>query len=107
MSDDQPCGLTILGRCGGGLRLVSDRVRSFEWESYPRREPRPARDRLRGLAPWRPELIGASALNGDGFAAMLERAIARSGQPQLLNEHAAPSKKLLSEDQKADLISFS
>jgi hypothetical protein len=30
-------GLMILGRCGGGLRLVSYRVRSFEWESYPRR----------------------------------------------------------------------
>jgi hypothetical protein len=39
MSDEpRPTGLTILGR--GGLRLVSDRVRSFEWESYPRREPK-------------------------------------------------------------------
>jgi hypothetical protein len=44
MSDDRP-GLTIISRCGGGLRLVSDRVRSFEWESYPRREPRRARER--------------------------------------------------------------
>ena len=53
MKDDRP-GLTIIARCSGGLRLVSDRVRSFEWESYPRREPRPPRERLRGLAPWRP-----------------------------------------------------
>jgi hypothetical protein len=49
-------GLTILGRCEGGLRLVSDRVRSFEWESLPRREPRRARERLRGLAQWRLKL---------------------------------------------------
>jgi hypothetical protein len=62
MSDDRP-GLTHLGRCGGGLRLVSDRVRSFEWESYPRREPKPARERLPGLAPWLPKLIKTKPSN--------------------------------------------
>ena len=50
MSSEQPPGLTILGRCGLGLRLVVENVRSFEWESLPRREPRRARERLRGLA---------------------------------------------------------
>jgi hypothetical protein len=35
---------------GARLRLVSDRVRSFEWESFDRRTPR-ARDRLGPLAP--------------------------------------------------------
>ena len=42
-------GLTVLGRCGlrqPSLRLVSDRVASWEWISLPRREPRPARERL-------------------------------------------------------------
>ncbi len=40
-------GLTIISRCGQPpIRLVSDRVRSFEWESYARREPKPARERL-------------------------------------------------------------
>jgi hypothetical protein len=43
---DQPPGLTWLGRCGGGLQLVSDRVASWEWISLPRREPKPARERL-------------------------------------------------------------
>jgi hypothetical protein len=56
-------GLTILGRCGGGLRLVSDRVRSFEWESYPRKEPKPARERLLRLAPYPPKLIGTEPSN--------------------------------------------
>ena len=48
MADEPPVGLTVLGRCGlreAGLRLVSDQVKSWEWESSPRR----ARDRLRGL----------------------------------------------------------
>ena len=53
MSSEQPPGLTILGRCGLGLQLVSDRVASWEWESFPRLTPRP-RYRQRGLAPWRP-----------------------------------------------------
>ncbi len=48
-------GLTILGRCGGlELRLVSDRVASWEWESYPRREPKPARERLGPLKSRKP-----------------------------------------------------
>ena len=34
--------------------LVSDRVRSWEWESLPRREPT-ARNRLGPLAPWKPK----------------------------------------------------
>jgi hypothetical protein len=55
MSADQPPGLTLLGQCGLGpsLRLVSDRVASWEWESCPRLAQRP-RYRQRGLAPWRP-----------------------------------------------------
>ena len=58
MNDDpKPTGLTILGRCTAGLCLVSDRVASWEWQSLPRREPRRARERQRGLAPWRPKLI--------------------------------------------------
>jgi hypothetical protein len=28
------------------LRLVADNPRSYEWESYPRREPKPPRERL-------------------------------------------------------------
>ena len=55
MSSEQPPGLTILGRCGGGLRLVMEKTRSFEWISLPRREPKRARERLRGLEPWRPK----------------------------------------------------
>ena len=38
---------------GARLRLVSDRVRSFEWESLPRRQ-RSARDRLGPLRPCKP-----------------------------------------------------
>jgi hypothetical protein len=45
MSEDPP-ERTIIGGCSAGPRLVSDRVRSSEWESFPRREPRPARERL-------------------------------------------------------------
>jgi hypothetical protein len=50
-----PAGLTILGRCGFtlSLRLVSDRVASWEWESFPRRAESP-RYRQRGLPPWPP-----------------------------------------------------
>ena len=50
----------MLGRCGGGLRLVSDRTASWEWESFPRLALRP-RYRQRGLAPWQPKLIEAKA----------------------------------------------
>ena len=47
-------GLTILGRCGQepAIRLVSERVASWEWESLPRREPRRARERLAPLKSW-------------------------------------------------------
>ena len=34
-----------------GLILVSDRTLSSEWESFPRREPKPARERLGPLKP--------------------------------------------------------
>jgi len=40
MSEDPPPH-TIISRCSAGPRLISDRVRSF-----PRREPKPARERL-------------------------------------------------------------
>jgi hypothetical protein len=51
---DHELGLTHLGRCGlPPVRLVVENVRSFEWESYPRREPRKPRDRLGPLAPRR------------------------------------------------------
>jgi hypothetical protein len=56
MSDEpqvQVPGLTILGRYGLGLRLVSDRVASWEWQSHPRRDPVPAHWRLAPLRPWR------------------------------------------------------
>jgi len=45
-------GLTIISQCSAGLTLVSDRVRSFEWISLPRREPRRARERLAPLKNW-------------------------------------------------------
>ena len=56
---DHELGLTILGRCGlPPVRLVVENVRSFEWESLPRREPRPPRERLGPLRsksrPWLP-----------------------------------------------------
>jgi hypothetical protein len=54
---DQPPGLTLLGQCGLGLRLVSDQAKPGDWESLPRREPRRARERERGLAAWQPKLI--------------------------------------------------
>jgi hypothetical protein len=50
--DEPQVGLTVLGRCGlrqPCLRLVSDQVKSWEWESLPRREPRRARERLAPL----------------------------------------------------------
>jgi hypothetical protein len=55
MKDDRGAGLTIISRCGQEptIRLVSERVASWEWESFPRLALRP-RYRQRGLAPWRP-----------------------------------------------------
>jgi hypothetical protein len=53
---DHELGLTHLGRCGlPPVRPVVENTRSYEWESLPRREPRRARERLRGLEPWRPK----------------------------------------------------
>jgi hypothetical protein len=66
MADEPPVGLTVLGRCGlreAWLRLVSDQAKPGDWESLPRREPRRARDRQQGLAPWRPKLIEAKPNN--------------------------------------------
>ena len=61
---DHELGLTHLGRCGlPPVRLVVENTRSFEWDSLPRREPRRARDRQQGLAPWRPKLIEAKPNN--------------------------------------------
>ena len=68
---DHELGLTILGRCAlPPVRLVVENVRSFEWESYPRREPRRARERQRGLEPLQPRPIDAKPVepphaNGD------------------------------------------
>jgi hypothetical protein len=55
--NDRDGGLTIISRCGQEptIRLVSERVASWEWISLPRREPRRARERQRGLAPWWPQ----------------------------------------------------
>ncbi len=46
-------GLTIIGgaRRWPGLRLAVENVRSWEWQSYARREPRRARERLAPLRP--------------------------------------------------------
>jgi hypothetical protein len=44
MTDEPP--RTIIARCTAGPRLVAENVRSWEWESFPRREPRRARERL-------------------------------------------------------------
>jgi hypothetical protein len=61
---DHELGLTHLGRCGlPPVRLVVENTRSWEWISLPRREPRRARERLQGLAPWRPKLIEAKPSN--------------------------------------------
>lgn len=48
---NEPEGLTIIARCSGGLRLVSDQAKPQDWESLPRREPRRARERLAPLKP--------------------------------------------------------
>jgi hypothetical protein len=62
MKDEpEPQGLKIIGRCGlrhPCLRLIADNVRSYEWETLPRREPRLARDRLRPLNAKGPHLRG-------------------------------------------------
>jgi hypothetical protein len=51
---EPPAGLTHLGRCGlPPVRLVVENTRSYEWQSYPRRDPLPARNRLAPLRPWR------------------------------------------------------
>ena len=54
MKNDQPPGLTILGRCSAGPRLIADNVRSWEWESFARRRPQVPRYRQLPLLPWRP-----------------------------------------------------
>ena len=69
MSDGE--GLTFLGRCGAGLRLVSDRPKAWEWQSFPRRTQGP-RYRQRALAPWQPRLSELNPCDGgetDGEAA--------------------------------------
>ena len=43
------------------LRLVSDRPKPWEWESFPRRAQCP-RYRQRALVPWQPKLIEAKAI---------------------------------------------
>ena len=52
MAPNDPKDKAKADEVGAGLRLVSDRTRSWEWESVPRRERRP-RDRLTALAPWK------------------------------------------------------
>jgi hypothetical protein len=46
---------TIIADSSAGPRLISHHVRAWEWESFARREPKPARERLGPLAPWKPE----------------------------------------------------
>ena len=43
--DDRPQG-TIIGSCSARPRLISDRPDPQGWESFARREPKPARERL-------------------------------------------------------------
>jgi hypothetical protein len=50
--EDDESYRTILGR-GLGPWLISDRPKGWEWESFARREPKPARERLGPLALWR------------------------------------------------------
>jgi hypothetical protein len=52
------------------LRLVADNVRSFEWESYPRREPKAPRERLGPIRPVRPNRKLASDRETEGAAEM-------------------------------------
>jgi hypothetical protein len=55
-NDDEGQG-TIIGRCSAGPRLISDRVRSYEWISLPRRITSVPRYRQRPLLPWRSKLV--------------------------------------------------
>ena len=48
MTEDEPFR-TILGNCSAGPWLISDRPDPQGWESFPRREPKPPRERLLGL----------------------------------------------------------
>lgn len=45
---------TVLGS-GLGPWLISDRPKGSDFETIARREPKPARERLGPLAPWKPE----------------------------------------------------
>jgi hypothetical protein len=46
MKPIDPPPRTIIARCSACPRLIAENVRSWEWESFARREPRPARERL-------------------------------------------------------------
>jgi hypothetical protein len=50
MPEDPP-DRTIISRSSVGPRRVSENVKNGEWESFPRREPKPARERLGPLKP--------------------------------------------------------
>jgi hypothetical protein len=54
---------TIIGACYAGPYLAAENVRCWEWESYPRREPCRARERLPGLGPRLLKLIGTKPSN--------------------------------------------
>jgi len=45
-----PPGKTIIGTANGGPRLIVENVKSLEWESFDRREPLKARERLGPVA---------------------------------------------------------
>ena len=53
MRNDDEGYHTILDS-GLGPLLISDRPKGWEWESFARREPKAARDRLGPLHPHRP-----------------------------------------------------
>jgi hypothetical protein len=46
MRNDDEGYRTIIGSCSAGPRLISDRPDPQGWESFARREPKPARERL-------------------------------------------------------------
>ena len=57
MNDDDHYPTLAIGRCKRfGPRLVSDRVRSYELESFPRRVTQVPRYRAGPLAPWRAQV---------------------------------------------------